>query len=168
MAEPRIVERDQIVLMGFSFFGDPFAASAGWTEENEIGRLWSRFMAYLMANSQLTEVIVNPQECYEVHVTHAETAEKGDFEVFVGAEIRDAHVAPLETVVKVLPASTYAVFTLEGEQISSDWHRMIHHEWLPGSGYEADMSYGFQLYDARFKGIENLHESMLDVYAPIR
>ena len=41
--EPRIVESERIILVGFSFFGDPFALSAGWTEENEIGRLWQRF-----------------------------------------------------------------------------------------------------------------------------
>jgi hypothetical protein len=45
--EPRIIEKDQIILVGFSFFGDPFATSAGWTEENEIGRVWQRLMAYL-------------------------------------------------------------------------------------------------------------------------
>ena len=46
--EPRLVEADRITLVGFSFFGDPFRMSAGWTEENEIGRLWKRFMAYWM------------------------------------------------------------------------------------------------------------------------
>ncbi|GEM_PF-3859724 len=40
--EPTIRELDQIILVGFSFFGDPFAESSGWTEENEIGRLWNR------------------------------------------------------------------------------------------------------------------------------
>ena len=44
--EPTIIERDKIILVGFSFFGDPFQAGE-WTEENEIGRLWNRFMAYL-------------------------------------------------------------------------------------------------------------------------
>jgi len=43
--EPTIVERNQITLVGFGFFGDPFAASGGWMEENEIGRLWNRFVA---------------------------------------------------------------------------------------------------------------------------
>ncbi len=47
MVEPRLVDKDQIILVGFSFFGDPFKFSGGWSEENEIGRLWKRFMAYL-------------------------------------------------------------------------------------------------------------------------
>jgi predicted transcriptional regulator YdeE len=36
--EPVIIEKDQMALLGFSFYGDPFRPSAGWTEENEIGR----------------------------------------------------------------------------------------------------------------------------------
>ena len=35
--EVRVVEKDQMLLVGLSFFGDPFKSSAGWTEENEIG-----------------------------------------------------------------------------------------------------------------------------------
>jgi len=40
--QPTFVERDQIILVGFGFLGDPFATSGGWTEENEIGRLKQR------------------------------------------------------------------------------------------------------------------------------
>ena len=46
--EPTIVDRGEMILLGLSFFGDPFRISEGWTEENEIGRLWQRFITYLM------------------------------------------------------------------------------------------------------------------------
>ena len=46
LADPEIIEAGPMTFVGFSFFGDPFQLSGGWTEENEIGRLWSRFMAY--------------------------------------------------------------------------------------------------------------------------
>ena len=168
MVEPRIVERERTILLGFSFFGDPFATSAGWTEENEIGRLWNRFQAYLETNQAIIDLFADPCVAYEVHITHAETAEKGEFEVFVGAEIAGVADAPVEAVIKVLPAGKFAVFTLRGEEIAGDWHRMIYHDWLPGSGYEAIPGYGFQLYDSRFKSVTNLHDSVLDVYAPLR
>ncbi len=45
--EPKITDRERISLAGLSFFGDPFKEKGGWTGENEIGRLWKRFMAYL-------------------------------------------------------------------------------------------------------------------------
>ena len=44
---PEIRNYPQRYLAGFSFFGNPFEQHSGWTEENEIGRLWVRYMAYL-------------------------------------------------------------------------------------------------------------------------
>ena len=35
--QPTIVQKGEIVLVGMSFYGDPFETSAGWTEENQIG-----------------------------------------------------------------------------------------------------------------------------------
>lgn len=40
MKPTKIFDSPDIVLVGLSFFGDPFRTNAGWTEENEIGRLW--------------------------------------------------------------------------------------------------------------------------------
>ena len=47
-----------MLLVGLSFFGDPFKSSAGWTEENEIGRLWVRFMAFLEDQGARIQYIV--------------------------------------------------------------------------------------------------------------
>jgi predicted transcriptional regulator YdeE len=166
--EPTIVERDQILLAGFSFFGDPFAASGGWTEENEIGRLWNRFGVYTAHHGERIKHIESPCVYYELHITHAETAEKGHFEVFVGVEIAQLEDLPVEISVKMLPPTTYAVFMLKGRQITSDWPRMIYQEWMPGSGYEEAYRYTFQLYDQRFKGLDELDASALDVYVPVK
>jgi len=166
--EPTIVERSQIILLGFSFFGDPFTFSGGWTEENEIGRLWNRFTAYMANHGDHINYVKNNEVGYEVHIEHDETASKGHFEVFVGLEVEKLEDVPVEMLVKILPPTKYAVFTLKGEQITSDWPRMIYHEWMAGSGYQQAYNYSFQLYDQRFKGLENLDESVLDVYIPIR
>jgi AraC family transcriptional regulator len=165
--EPTIVQRDQIILVGFSFFGDPFQFSEGWTEENEISRLWNRFMAYLARDGARIQYVKNDEVFYEVHVEHEETASKGHYEVFVGLEVEQLKNVPPEVVVKILPPTEYAVFTLQGEQIASDWSKTIFQTWMPGSGYQAAHKYGFQLYDQRFKGLEHLDESLLDVYVPI-
>ena len=166
--EPIIVERDQIVLVGFTFFGDPFAASEGWTEENEIGRLWQRFMAYMARHGECVKHVADPTVCYEVHISHQETAEKGHVEIFVGVEVAQLEDVPVQLAVKMLPATRYAVFTLAGEQIASDWPKMIYQEWMPGSGYESAHPYMFQLYDQRFKGLDQLDASALDAYVPIK
>lgn len=164
--EPRIIEKGQIMLVGFSFFGDPFAESSGWTEENEIGRLWNRFTTYLTDHRDCIKHIKDDAFAYEVHVESEETAAKGHREVFVGVEVEKLD-APVEMLVKILPPAQYAVFTLKGEQITSDWSRMIH-EWMSVAGYESAYEYGFQLYDQRFKGLNNLEGSELDVYVPVK
>jgi predicted transcriptional regulator YdeE len=165
--EPKIVERDQIILVGFSFFGDPFAESGGWTEENEIGRLWNRFGAYLAHHRDRIKHVKNDAMAYEVHVETEETASKGHREVFVGVEVERLEDVPAEMLVKILPAAIYAVFTFQGKQIASDWSMMTQ-EWMLGAGYESAHNYGFQLYDERFKGVDNLAESILDVYMPVK
>jgi len=166
--EPTIVEKSQITLVGFSFFGDPFQASAEWTEENEIGRLWKRFITYLMNNPDRIKHVRADRVSYEVQIEHEETASKGNFEVFVGVGVEKLEDVPLEVVVKILPPTRYAVFTLQGEQITSDWPLMIYGEWLPSSGYQAAFNYHFQYYDQRFKGLENLDESVVEIYVPIK
>lgn len=170
MMEPVFVEREKIVLAGFSFFGDPFQASGGWTEENEIGRIWQRFMTYLEKHSARLPQMVNPQQAFEVHIEHPETAVKGHVEVFVGVEIASAKGVPVEVVVKELPATTYAVFALRGSEITGDWPRRIYVEWLPNSEYEESHRYLIQLYDERFKGLEaeQLAASELDIYVPVQ
>jgi predicted transcriptional regulator YdeE len=72
----------------------------------------------------------------------------------------------VDLLVKVLPATDYAVFTLEGEQIASDWHLEID-QWIKTAGYEHAHPYSFQYYDVRFKGLDRLAESQLDVYMPV-
>lgn len=162
-----ILEKSHIWLVGLSFFGDPFATSAGWTEENEIGRLWDRFMAYLSQHPHRIKHLVNREQAYEVHLEHKETRQTGHYEVFIGLEVAQLEDVPVELLVKVLPPVRYAVFTLKGQQIISDWDRTIG-QWMSSTGYERAYPYGFQLYDRRFKGLDNIEESELDVYVPLK
>jgi predicted transcriptional regulator YdeE len=165
--KPTVVEKQQMTLLGLGFFGDPFRLSAGWTEDNEIGRLWKRFMAYLGDQGRQIKHVVSDSVAYEVHIYHEETPRTGEFEVFVGVEVSRLEGMPLEMSGKILPPATYAVFTLEGEQIVSDWPLLISSEWLPEAGYKADHSHSIQRYDERFKGVQRIDESVLDVYIPL-
>jgi AraC family transcriptional regulator len=167
--ESKIIERDRMLLVGFSFFGDPFAESGGWTEENEIGRLWQRFTAYVTAHGERIPHVVEEDVAYEVHVESEETATKGYREVFVGTEVVRLDDVPVELLVKILPATTYAVFTLHGEEIVSDWSQALD-AWMRETGYTSAYPYGVQRYDDRFKGLDGdaLAASELDVYIPIQ
>jgi len=164
--EPVITHKSETILVGMSFFGDPFDTSDAWTEEIQIGRLWQRFMRYFQQHSGTIKHVTDVEGLYEVHIYHPESMEKGLFEIFVGVEVDQLEAVPLETLVKVLPASDYAVFTLEGEQIASDWEMEID-AWLAQGGFKQNYSFSFQYYDKRFKGVGNIRESVLDVYIPI-
>jgi predicted transcriptional regulator YdeE len=165
--EPRLIEKDEMILVGFSFFGEPFTMSGGWTEENEIGRLWNRFMAYFFNHQQEIKHTVTTQTMYEVHIQHEISKDTGEFEIFVGTEVTKLEDLPIEMLVKILPPSTYAVFTLRGQEISSDWQKMIG-GWMKESGYSSGGNFGLQCYDERFKGVDKIDESILDVMVPVK
>jgi predicted transcriptional regulator YdeE len=166
--EPTRIEERAYTLAGFSFFGDPFRLSGGWTEENEIGRLWQRFMAYLESAASHLEGLFVEEVAFEVHIYHQETLQTGEFEVFVGMEVQDLDGIPIELSIKILPPVTYAVFTLVGEQITADWSSLIYTGWLPESGYELVADYGIQRYDERYKGVDRTAESVLEFHVPVR
>jgi predicted transcriptional regulator YdeE len=166
--KPTIVEMPRTLLVGMGFFGDPFRSKAGWTEENEIGRTWQRFMAFLEGQPEAIPHAIDAGVACELHVYHPETPQTGEFEVFVGLEVSRLAEVPLVLTVKVLPPATYAVFTLQGEEIASDWSMQIFAEWLPPTGYEGQHSHSIQRYDERFKGLDRLADSVLEVYIPVR
>ncbi len=169
LMEPKIITYEKLNLVGFSFYGDPFRLSPGWTEENEIGRLWVRFMAYAkQQGTQLRSFVINPGIAYEVHIYNEDTMVTGLFEVFVGAQLANTAQPPIDTVIKVLPATQYAVFTLRGEEIVGDWPLTIYQGWLPHSDYEMAHNFHIQYHDGSFKGFDQLDESSLDVYVPIK
>ena len=168
MEPPKIVTSGQRILLGFSFFGDPFTRSGGWSEENEIGRLWKRFMVYWEKNQQAFRRVRAEAGMVEAHIYHAETPLTGEFEVFVGVEVAALEAVPVELTVKILPPATYAVFTLAGDEITSDWSKMIYTDWAPGSGYEVIRTHSLQQYDERFKGVDQIAASTLDVYIPVQ
>jgi predicted transcriptional regulator YdeE len=164
--QPKIVQKDEIILVGMSFYGDPFETSAGWTEENQIGRLWQRLMSYLTENVDAIRSRAPVEASYEVHIYGPETMTKGLFEVFVGIQVLQIIAVPVDLLVKILPAAEYAVFTFQGAQISSDWHLEIN-RWIAQAGYHQELPFSFQFYDERFKGLDQIEESELDVYIPV-
>jgi predicted transcriptional regulator YdeE len=166
--EPKIIDSKPIVLMGMSFYGDPFDSHAGWDEENQIGLLWKRYMAFLQKNpSPGGQKPTSP--FYEVHIYNETTREKGLFEIFVGSEQDPDAITtiPVDLCVKILPATLYAVFTFHGQEIVGDWEKAIT-DWLANSAYTSAGMYNFQYYTDQFKGFDRLDESSLDVYFPVR
>jgi AraC family transcriptional regulator len=165
--EPKIIDKDEIILAGMDFCGDPFKEAGGWSEQNEIGKLWQRFNQYFDKHRDMIKNMVSDAG-YEVWIENIEKLDEKDKYIFVGIEVGKIEDLPLDLVVKVLPKSTYAVFTLKGKEIKSKWGEKIYKEWLPKSGYTEAYNFLIEYYDpARFKCM-NSEDSELDVYLPIR
>ena len=165
--QTEIIREKKWFVVGMSFYGDPFTQAAGWSEDNEIGLLWKRFSAFADQRGDEIAHQVHPGTLLEIHIETDHTKEQGLFEVFVGAQVARLDSVPLVCSVKVLPATEYALCTLQGSEITSDWGKLIYQDWLPSSGYRPAHAYMIQSYDARFRGLDCIDESVLDVYIPV-
>ncbi len=154
-----------LLLGGVSFYGDPFSTKSGWDTENEIGTTWSRFVEFITANPD-RPYSLNGQYMYEVHIYGSETTLKGRFEVFVGEEVTTAHL-PVMLCSKYIPASDYLKITLTGKEIIGDWWQKLDSEIMPSIGIKKNPAYLIEAYDERFKGMDKIEESTLDIFIPI-
>jgi len=166
--EPKIIERGELIVAGMVFHGDPFRGGQGWTEENEVGKLWGRFGRFWDNQRDNIKNIVDPGKHYEIWVEPNDYKDTKESCLMIGVEIRKIKDLPFELSVKVLPASKYAIFTLKGDRIKSNWGDEIYKKWLPESGYQEAHKYLLEVYDDRFKGLDNLTDSELDVHLPIK
>lgn len=159
------IEMNKIILAGVNYFGDPFSIKGGWDEENEIGRTWQRFMTHKSKDIFPTNNLERPY-FYEIHIYNEETETKGILEVFVGEEI-DELQAPIDLSIKCLPSGQYLCFTLVGEEIIGDFWQEIDSHIESSYHMKRDKRFIIQRYDERFKGMDRLSESTLDVLVPL-
>ena len=173
LSEPLIIDEEKMVLIGMEFFGDPFKTNESWSKQNEIGILWSRFSSFMgREENDAFQARIDTKEAFEVHIESKDTSRTKAFHVFVGYPLKDLTNLtdiPLELVIKVLPATKYALFTLKGKEITSNWAEKIYNVWLANSSFVSSYRFLIEKYDEeRFKGIgEQLDESELDVLIPI-
>lgn len=106
-----------------------------------------------------------PIESYEIHLQYPETLQTGEYEVFAGFAIETLDQVPVELGLKILPAGDYALFTLRGEQIRGD--EPFVDRWLTESGCRLVAPVYIQRYDQRFKGLDQLADSEIDLLVPI-
>jgi len=159
------IEMNKMILVGVNFYGDPLSVKGGWDEENEIGKTSQRFMTHKSKETYPVESLKNTY-FYEIHIYNDQTEEKGLFEVFVGEEI-DELEAPIDLSIKCIPKGQYLCFTLVGEEIVGDFWQKIDDYIEENYHMKRDKSFIIQRYDERFKGMDRLSESALDVLVPL-
>jgi len=172
--EPQLIQKDQMTFIGLEYFGP--LTGEGWTAENAVGQIWKRFGEIWDKRKDVIEAkIIKPEIGYELMIwNEGEFQETKNFYIFVGSEIdpKQLFTLPMEMVVRVLPACTYAFFTARGRNITR-WEDDFYKQWLPESGYKLgsiyDYSFQIQAYEeGRFKGLGDLlEESEVDVLIPV-
>lgn len=152
LLEPRIVERPELVLAGV-------VASGPDVHQMDFHGLWMRFESESVNIKHQVE-----EAAYELHVqTEAEPVMHF---TMAGVEVTKIEDLPDEVFVKVLPAATYAVFTVRFVDGFEEVYERIW-AWLADSPYTADpFAYDIQRYGLRFTSPED-PESEVDIYVPV-
>ena len=164
--KPRIIDKRRIILAGIDFYGNPFKVGEAWSTENAIGQLWKRFENIFQKKKDSIKYMVTDAG-YEVWIDFEDEQETENRYIFLGVEVEKPDDLPLELVTRTLPETKYAIYTLKGEEIKSDWSSNIL-GWISDAGLEQSYTYIFEYYDSqRFKGLDNPHTEM-DIYVPIK
>jgi AraC family transcriptional regulator len=166
--EPRIIDHDEMTIVGMVYYGNPFHDAEAAPDQNEIGKLWNRFNSYWDAHRAAFKHEVNPQVGWELHISTDEYEATKEYYVMVGVEVSAIEGLPAPIFVKVFPAGQYAVFTLKGTQMTGNWSDAIYKGWLPASPYGEAYSCTLECYDAeRFKGW-GAPESEIEIWVPVQ
>lgn len=124
--EPRLIERGEMTIVGMVFYGDPFHATGVAPEQNEVGKLWTRFRGYWDRHRDAFRRVMNERVGWELHVTTEEYEATRAYAVMVGVEVSAIEALPGPVFAKVLPAGACAVFTLRGAEMTRDWSDAIY------------------------------------------
>ncbi|MBI3259758.1 MAG: GyrI-like domain-containing protein [Ignavibacteriae bacterium] len=112
--------------------------------------------------------LVNPTVTYALEFYGQEFNTEGKWFYMPCVEVGSFDEIPMLMVCKTIPASRYAVFSLTGGVAGlHDLFMEIYKEWLPHSSFELAFDFDMEVYDERFKGIDN-PETVMEVRIPIR
>lgn len=162
--KPEILEKRKITLVGMDFYGNPFQSGEAWSTENAIGQLWQRFNDFYEKKKGLIKNLAS-ESGYELWIDFG--GEEDNKYIFVGVEVEKLDEPPLELVARILPETRYAVYTLKGDDIKSDWPSKLLN-WVSEASLEQSYTYIIEYYDpARFKDMDS-SDSELDIYVPVR
>ena len=167
LPEPAITEKIALKLAGMVYFGNPVHSHEGWNVENEIGKLWNRFMTLCTENAEVIgQQSIEPGVAYEAHIAYPGKVNQ-EYHIFVGIETENPFPLPIELFYKVMPSTRYAVFTVKCSDMFEQMEE-LYSEWLPNSPFVESYPMLIQRYDmARYKGLDD-PDSEIDFMLPIK
>ncbi len=166
-----LIEKENMYFIGFSYRGtikenlDQF--------QNQVDDCWNTLADFCVNRwAHIEDEIIDPKLSYEIQLWNKEELEQnGLLNIFVGLEVKDLETIPIEMTGKLLPKGKYILFNLKGEEIHG-WEDFILQEWLPESNYwlrmfNEHLFHVQRFHEDRFKGVENIEESELDILVPV-
>lgn len=112
--------------------------------------------------------VVSPELCYGVEWYTNEFMQTGEMFYMPGVEISDTYGLPTPFAIKIIPAAEFVVFEAVGgiKGIHQVWD-YFHSTWKNEHGYDIAIGIDYELYDERFKGIDN-PETIIEIHIPIQ
>jgi predicted transcriptional regulator YdeE len=141
-----------MTLLGVSRLGD---------SRTDITGLWARFAELEPRIAQRV-----PAARYIIITWGGETEVTYKHFLYVGMEVSRIQAPPLDTIVKILPAAQYAVFSTWVYELDKVWRYALE-EWLPASPYQ-EPGFIIQRYD-RLRYLQaRPPKREIDIYIPLR
>lgn len=145
----------QLNLLGLTFHGNPFHSAGDWSTDNEIGLLWKRYIGLYQKYAFILEKLTDkPRTAYELHFEPTDFVDTTHMDIFIGFNQNRTGEIPLDFVVKPLPEVCYLTFTSTLADRSN--LEYFFRNWLQDKavGYQQAFPYVIQLYDERFRGMD--------------
>lgn len=159
--EPKIVEMDEIKLIGMSCKTS--------LANNKVPELWQSFIPRMAEVPNRTNQSIALGVCQiESNFDFRDFGEDSVFTEISGVEVSNFNNVPEGMVTHTIPASKYTVFThkgnVEGLKKTYDY---IYGVWFPKQKYEIAQMDTFEYYDERFISPEDPNSEM-DIFIPIK
>jgi AraC family transcriptional regulator len=166
--EPKIVRKE-----GFKVVGMEITTTLKSNIENmDISKLWTRFHPRMEEIANRIDPAVSYGICgnpADEETTQCEMTDDTEYKELVSVEVDSLDRIPDGMIGRTIPGRAYAVFTHKGKLFPNlqQTYGYIYGTWVPRSGYELDGGFDFELYDERFRDVDD-PESELDIYVPIK
>jgi AraC family transcriptional regulator len=160
--ELKITEKKIFKFLGVVFYGKSFHTHEPWSEKNEIGNTWNRYIKlYKKYKEFLDSIRAGDEVGFEIHIEPQDYDKDRKFDIFVGLEVINFDYFPIEFYSKILPKTEYLFFNTEYKSSETEW---VFREWLPESDYTQSYPYIMQTYSPK-RWEEN---NLMDWYIPIK
>lgn len=153
--EPEIVELDQILLVGISFFCD-------LTKVNDLSKEWDMLIQQIDSIKHVKQ----PVKHYQMQFWH-QGQDENTLYFFVGVEVDRLEDNKLHFVEKTIDRQKYLKFLHRGVANSVGYtYRYIYETWLPDSECSLPYYYNFECYGKDYLGPYN-EDSITEIYIPV-